>query len=125
MTEREKTSCGRLPIFFAKYSFDDRAEHALRRFGGGEVRQLIGVPGLAELDPAGASSEVTAAGIRRLSDDAGTPCPLHNGEVGGEVGIEQIVDAHHLHGGDQTAGGNRARILAERLGDIDTNGGAT
>ena len=47
---------------------------------------------------------------------------LHDGEVGGEVGVEHIVEAHLLEGGDHPLGGGEPGRQSEGLGPGGTDG---
>ena len=84
-----------------------RAEHLLGGLGGGEAVRIGGILALQEADPAGAAGgehgPAVLAPVGEALDELAAL--LHDGEVGGEVGVEDIVKAHVLQSGDDAAGG--------------------
>ena len=100
-----------------------RAEHLLGAAAGGEIGQQVGEVLLGEFHPAGAAAcelgEVFAFGL------AGEELVgfLDDGEVGGEAGVVDGVEAHALEGGDDAAGHGGVVGHAEGLADGDADGG--
>ena len=81
------------------------------------MRQQVGIEGFCILLPAG-----TAGGKHRkflripmLHPLQEFTALLHNGQVGAEVGVEYIVKAQPLEGGDHLSGGGGAGSQAELL----------
>ena len=95
---------------------DQGRHHAHRRAAGRSVRDQLGIEPLQEVDPA-----------RRAGGDHRQRAFLEPGEelvgllddrqVGGEVGVEDGVEAQPPQGGDHLAGARRAGRQAETLAD--------
>ncbi len=84
---------------------DERAEHLLRALGARGVGQVLGVEVLEELDPArraagelrqGDALVLLHQGLVEPEDELGAL--LDDGEVGGEVGVEHLVEAGAAQG---------------------------
>ena len=115
------------PDLLGVVGLGQHAEHLLRRLGGGEVVDEIVVQLLHEVGPrraAGGDERQRAALVHEALDElAGL---LHDGDVGGEVGVEHGLEAEAAQGGVELAGevgaGRQAEGLAEghahRRGDL-------
>ena len=102
----------------------DGAEHLLRRLGGRELVHELGIVRLAEPHPAGAAGGEHREFLFRsavlclcrffdlLEELAGL---LHDGQVCGEVGVKDIIEADVLEERDQAAVGRELRFEAEAL----------
>ena len=95
----------------------DGAEHLLGTLGSGEVVGKLGVVGLDKPHPAGAAGGEHGPLVVLTVGEAlhELAALLHNGQVGAEVGVEYIVKAQPLEGGDHLSGGGRAGGQAELL----------
>ena len=106
----------------AVVALGDGAEHLLRGFGGGGHVGEFGELVFEELDPAGAAAGEDREILVLLHAFDQLGALFHDGEVGGEVGVEDLVRAEHLQGGDHLAGADGAGFHAEGLADGDTDG---
>ena len=86
-----------------------RAHHLVRRFGAGKLGRELRVVLLHEAHPAGTAAR--EHGARRVGAEEfhELAALLHNGEVGGEIGVEDLVEAHGVQGRGQAS---RRRLLA-------------
>ena len=75
-----------------------------------------------ELDPAGAAAGEDREILVLLDAFDELGAFFHDGEVGGEVGVEDLVRAEHLQGGDHLAGADGAGLHAEGFADGDADG---
>ena len=97
----------------------DRAVHLLRRFRRAQVRQQIGPVELDPVHPARA-----AGGEERQPRPGAQPRQklgafLHDREIGGEIGVKDVVEAKLAQRIDHPAGAHGARPEAEFLADRD------
>ena len=85
---------------------------------------LLGEVMLAILDPAGRAGgdkgqhAAVAYPLKQLV------CLLHDGEVGGEIGVKDLVEAEPAKGCDHLAGHVGAYLVAERLAQSDSDRGS-
>ena len=117
----------------------DRAEHLLRALAGARDVQQVREVVLEEVDPARAARGEDRQARLLLRVGVGLAGPLelevllhaadelvallHDGEVGGEVGVEHLVEPEHAERGDELAGDRLARLEAELLADRDADRG--
>ena len=90
----------------------------------GQVRQEVGVIGLAVLDPAGRAGgdhRQHAAGLDALHELVGL---FHDGQVRAEVGVEDLVEAQAPEGAGHLAGDGGAHRDAEFLAEGGADGGS-
>ena len=94
------------------------AEHLLRGFGGGEVIRKLGVLGLQEAHPARAAGGEHGPLVLIPVGEAlyEFAALFHYGEVGGEVGIEHIVEAYAAEGRSHAPWCGELGIQAVALG---------
>ena len=105
------------PLLLRKVAFGHRTEHLLGRLGGRKVFLVAGVLSFEELHPAGAAGSKHGPAVLA---PVGEPLHelaafLHDGQVGGEIGIEYIVEADTLQGCHHAASGPQPRVQAELL----------
>ena len=110
--------------FFGIVGFNKRAEHLVRRFAGGEVRDEFGIEFFAVFDPAGRAGgdhrESTAVG--ETTDKLGAF--FHYRKVGGEVGIEYLIEAEATERSGEFSGNGSTYREAEFLAESSTDGGS-
>ena len=102
----------------------DCAEHLLGRFAAGRNVKQIGVVVLDEVDPAGAAAGQDGQVLAALDtlDDLGAF--FHDGQVSGEVGVEDLVEAQGTESCDHLAGDRHAGLKTEFLADSHADGGS-
>ena len=115
---------------FSKIGFCDSTEHLLRRFCRGRkishFRELV----LEEVHPCRAAGGedrkrnalVTTQIFGQTADKLGTL--FHDGQVGGPVSVEHIVEAEGLESGGQLACSDSAGFHAEFFADGHTHSGS-
>ena len=122
--------CGIYAFTLRVPGLDHRTEHLLRGLCRGEVRSHSWFIGLQILDPGrAAGGEHGQRGIFRscLAGGVGFQAVqklrslLHDGEVRGEIGVEDPVETEALQGSHQAAGADGAGFFTEglRQGDAD------
>ena len=101
---------------------DERAEHLLRALGRRGVGQVLGVEVLEVLDPARRAARELRQGHVLVARHERAVEPLDelgalldDREVGGEVGVEDAVEAGAAQGGVHLEGHRRAGLEAEQL----------
>ena len=101
------------PQLFGKIGFCHSAKHLLGRFGAGKVGQKVRKFMFDKAHPARAAAGEHGPAILVLVGKALQQFAafLHNGQVGGKIGIEYIVKAQSLEGGDHSS--HRRLMLAE------------
>ena len=104
----------------------DGAEHLAGALRGGELVHEASVVRLAVADPAGAAGgehrELLA--LRVLETRKKLAALLHDGEVGREVRVEDVVEAEHAQGCDETVDRRLLAREAEGLAPGRTHGGS-
>ena len=106
-------------VFLAVITLEDRSEHTLRRFAGGDVGQQFRIIVLHEPDPGRAAGG--EHGERRLVHPVGGEtldelvCLLHDGEVRCDVHVEDLYVAQHADSLDHLALHVCSRRIAEAL----------
>ena len=104
----------------------DGAEHLARALRGGELIHEAGVVRLAVADPAraarGEHRELLALGV--LEARQKLAALLHDGEVSGEVRVEDVVEAEHAQSSDETVDRRLFAREAEGLAPSSTHGGS-
>ena len=83
-------------------------KHLLRALGGGQLPGKLRILALEEAHPAGAATgEHGVLGhVAPLEAAEELAALLHDGEVGGEVGVEDVAEAQPAQGGGHTAHGS-------------------
>ncbi len=108
---------------FGPVVLGDGAEDLLGRFRGGKVAHQLRVAGLKEAHPPGAArGEHGLAGVLlQVVQQFGAF--FHDGHVGREVGVEDVVEAQRAHGGNHAA--HRCLFVgkAQRFGPGGADGG--
>ena len=100
-----------------------RAEHGLGALGGGEVADELGVVLLQVGDPAGGAGGDHGQ-LPALPDVLEQLAALlHDGEIGGKVGVEHLVKAKHPQGSDHLACDDGAGLHAELVPQAHPDGG--
>ena len=108
---------------------DERAEHLLRALGARGVGQVLGIEVLEELDPARRAAGELRQGDARVLLHQRLVEPedelrafLDDREVGGEVGVEHLVEAGAAQRRVHLEGDRRAGLEAEHLARSPTRG---
>lgn len=107
-----------------KVAFADGAEHLLWALGGGEVVGHFREVGFQETDPAWTAGGehwplVLITMGEALDKFAGF---FHDGEIGGKVGVENVVEADLLEHADHFWCGENVAVDAELFGPGDAHG---
>ena len=111
-------------LLLSKVALGDGAEHLLGRLGGGQVIHILGILALHEADPAGAAgSEHGPCVISLVGETLNELTALfHDGQVSGEIGVEDVVEAQTAQRGNHAAGGSLFLGQAQMLGPGGTDG---
>ena len=90
-----------------KIALGHGAEHLLGGLGGGQIVDVEGELPLQEPHPAGAAAGEHGPGVAVAVGKAVDELAalLHDGQVGGEVGVEHVVEAQHFQRGHHPLGG--------------------
>ena len=88
-----------------------RAHHLMRRLGAGKLGRKLRVVLLHEAHPAGAATREHRAGRIGAEEFHELAALFHNGEVGGEIGVEDLIEAHGVQSRGQAS---RRRLLARK-----------
>ena len=102
----------------------DGAEHLLGRFAAGRNVEQIRIVVLDEVDPAGAAAGQDGQILAALDTLNDLSALFHDGEVSGEVGVKDLVEAQSTESGDQLAGDRHAGFKSEFLTHSHADGGS-
>ena len=110
---------------FGEVALGHRAEHLLGALGGGQILYHIRVLALQEPDPARAAGGEHGPGVlvrlcQMLQEFAAL---FHNGQVGGEVGVKHIPEAHPPQGSHQPLDGGLLPGQTQALAPGGPDGG--
>ena len=116
----------RYPQRLSKPALSHAAKHLLGRLGGGKLMGQLRVLALQEPDPAGAAAcehgpAGQPPGLEAVEELAAL---LHNGQVGGKVGVKHILEAQPPQGGGHAAHGGLLPLQPKCLAPGGTDGGS-
>ena len=108
-------------VLLCPVSLGECAEHLLRRLGGREVIGEVGSVLLHPVCPSGAAGgdERKLAARREALDELGAF--FHDRDIGGEVGVEHLLEAEATECRVDLAGRKLARLHAERFAESDAD----
>ena len=96
----------------------------MRGLARGDVRQQVGIVGLGVVHPAGRAGRDHGQHAVALDAVEKLGCLLHDGEVGAEVGVIDLLEAEALEGGNHLAGDGGPDGIAELLSQGGADGGS-
>ena len=112
-------------LLFGIVGLEDGTLHLVGRLAGGQVGQQVAVVILGVVDPAGRAGGDHGQDAAAANTAQQLGALLHDGQVGGEVGVVDLVEAQTLQSGDHLAGDGSADGHAELLAQGCTDGGGS
>ena len=109
-------------VLLSEVGLHQGSEHLLRRLAGGDELRHVGEVGLHKLDPPGRAGGDQGERPTGLDPSHQFRPLFHDGQVGAEVGVEDIVEADLFQGGVHLPYRHVPGFHAELLGKADPDG---